>query len=101
MATKQKPAHYRGRYHVQSAKLRQAAYANPSTTCWRCGRTLTEVRAKNPRAKWTAGHLIDGQPDGPLAPECSPCNFRAGQALAAQHRRKHRPQPPNVTDLTW
>lgn len=86
-----KPAHYRGSYHVDSAHVRAMAYANPETLCWRCGRTLAQIRQVKPRARWTAGHLIDSLPGGPLAPECSPCNYAAGGKLR-HHTR---------TDLTW
>lgn len=83
-----KPPHYRGRYHVQAATLRAHAYANPDTTCWRCHRTLEQIRQHHPRARWTAGHLIDGQVGGPLAPECSPCNYSAGAKLGNRNRRE-------------
>lgn len=88
-----KPPHYRGTYHVQAARLRAAAYANPHTTCWRCGLTLHQIHRAHPRAKWTAGHLIDGQPGGQLAPECSHCNYSNGQRL--------RHQAAQRTELTW
>lgn len=86
-----KAAHHRGTYHVQAARVRARAYANPSTRCWRCGATLTQIQARRPRARWTAGHLIDGQPGGTLLPECSPCNYGAGAKL------RHRTN----TALTW
>lgn len=83
-----KPAHYRGTYHVASAKVRAAAWANPLTTCWRCRLTMQQIHLTHPRAKWTAGHLVDGQVGGPLAPECSPCNYAAGGRL--RHTRRSR-----------
>lgn len=88
-----KPAHYRGSYHTQSARIRARAYANPATTCWRCGLTLAQVRQHHPHAKWTAGHIIDGQPGGPMAPEDSWCNYSQGAKL--RHARAKR------TALTW
>lgn len=81
-----KPPHYRGTYHVRARHVRQAAIADPSTRCWRCGKTLGEIHQSNPRATWTAGHLVDGEPTSPLAPECSPCNYSAGGRLS--HARK-------------
>ncbi len=90
---KAKPLHYQGKYHVQSATVRAVAYADQLTTCWRCGRTLREVKQIRPRARWTAGHLIDGMVDGPLAPECSPCNYAAGARLGNARRRR--------TPLSW
>ena len=85
-----KPPHYRGTYHVQARHVRQAAYANPATRCWRCGATLAEIQTIHPQAKWTAGHLIDTTPNSPLAPECSPCNYSNGARL------RHRQTP-----LAW
>ena len=56
-------AHYHGDYARRAAALRDAANANPSTTCWRCGDLA------RPGDPWQAGHINDGQPGGPLAPE--------------------------------
>lgn len=86
-----KPPHYRGSYHVRARHVREAAYANPTTRCWRCGKTLGEIHKTHPGATWQAGHLVDGQVNGPLAPECSPCNTSAGGRL--RHRRR--------TGLAW
>lgn len=89
-----KPAHYRGDYHVRARHVRAAAYADPTTRCWRGGHTLAEARALwGTHVKWTAGHLVDGQEGGPLAPECSHCNYGAGARL--------RNGPGPRTDLTW
>lgn len=95
MPSRVKGAHHMGTYHQASARVRAAAYANPGTRCWRCGRTLPEIRKLKPRAKWTAGHLNDGQVNGPLAPECSPCNYSAGATL------RHRCTPPATTTQRW
>lgn len=93
-----KPAHYRGNYHVTARAVRQAAYANPDTRCWRCGLKLQDHRPhKNGKpARWTAGHVVDGQAGGPLAPEASTCNFRAG-AVAGNAARTSSTR----TELTW
>ena len=84
---RRKPAHYRGTYHVASRKVREAAYADPSTRCWRCGKLLHE---HGPRARWTAGHLIDGDPTSPLAAEASTCNYSAGAKRGAQMQAARR-----------
>lgn len=87
-----KAPHHRGRYQQQAAKIRAAANADPTTRCWRCRRTLAQIRVAKPKARWTAGHIIDGTVDGPLAAECSPCNFAAGARLT-NARRDPRPNP--------
>lgn len=67
--------HHSGSYHVQARKVRDWANANPDTArCWRCNR----LAHQHPPGKWTAGHVIDGQAGGPLAPEWSSCNYAAG-----------------------
>ena len=93
-----KPPHYRGSYHVEARKVRQRAAADPTTECWRCGRTLDQHPAHRNGAppRWTAGHLLDGVPGSPLAPEASTCNYSAGAKLGAN--RRHRGQR---TELTW
>jgi len=53
---------------------------------------MVEIHESKPDAIWTAGHVIDGQVDGRLLPECSPCNYGAGARL--------RNGPPR-TGLTW
>lgn len=85
---KPKQAHHRGTYHRRSRLVVAAARADLSTRCWRCNRTMAEIRKVKPRAIWTAGHLVDGQIEGELRPECSPCNFGAGGRL-----RHHKPHP--------
>jgi len=70
--------HYTGSYKRTALRMRATANADPTSTCWRCKRTLGEIHATRPDARWTVGHLIDGDPQSPLAIECSPCNFSAG-----------------------
>jgi hypothetical protein len=67
-------------YQVRARQLRQRANADPSTRCWRCGLTLVEAQDRCPdkRIVWHAGHVIDGDNDGPLLPEHSHCNTSAG-----------------------
>lgn len=84
--------HYGGDYARRARAVRTAANADPSTRCWRCGRTL----AQHPRHKtgkaatWQAGHLNDGQEGGPLAPEASTCNSVAGAKAGAARKRSFR-----------
>lgn len=75
--------HYAGPYDRRSAEVRAAAYADPSTICWQCLRTIAEHQRK-----WTAGHEYDGdaRPNAPLWPECEECNFTRG-AIAGNARR--------------
>jgi hypothetical protein len=67
-------------YQVRSRQLRQRANADSSTRCWRCGLTLLEAREREPQRQivWHAGHVIDGDNNGPLLPEHSHCNTSAG-----------------------
>lgn len=78
---KSKPAHRRGSYQRRAKAVTTAADADPSTRCWRCQRTKAEHGRR-----WHAGHLNDGQVDGPLAAECEQCNTSAGGRLGAQRR---------------
>lgn len=81
----QKAAHHRGPHQVEAKAITDAAYANPATRCWRCERTLTEVREQtNPAATWDAGHTAG--PGSPKLAECSPCN-RADGARTTNRRR--------------
>lgn len=88
-----KKPHHMGDFDRRGRLIRAAAYANPATRCWRCGLTLEERRATHPRARWTAGHLIDGQTGGAMAAECSPCNYSNGASMGNRMRKR--------TDLTW
>ena len=77
-------SHYSGDYQRRARAVRQAAYADPTTRCWRCGRTLVEHGAT---ARWDAGHVRDGDPLSPLAAEASSCNRSAGAAAGNRRRR--------------
>lgn len=81
--------HHRGNYPAMARAIRDAANANPTTRCWRCGRTLDQhpTHRNGKPAQWTAGHINDGQVDGPLAPEVSTCNYSAGAALGNERMR--------------
>ena len=106
MPSKTKAPHHRGRYHQQSRALVAAAYADPNTRCAKCGRTLAQhppTKTGNP-PRWSAGHVIDGQINGPLQPEVLSCNSRAGAALGNHQRAMNRPKPiyfQRRTELTW
>jgi hypothetical protein len=93
-----KAPHHRGSYHRRSLALVAAAYRDPTTRCWRCGRTLAEhpnTTTGNP-PKWSAGHVIKGQVDGQLLPEVLSCNVRAENA----HRKAMR-SAPRTTRRRW
>lgn len=83
-------AHHRGTYPARARALRARANADPLTRCWRCGRTLAEhpPHRNGKPARWTAGHLVDGQENGPLAPEASTCNYAAGAVLGNKRRSR-------------
>ena len=85
MPSKTKGPHHRGTYHVRARQVRAAAYANPATQCWRCGRTLNQHK---PGDRWTAGHIHDGDPNSPLLPEARSCNSSAGATLGNQRRNQ-------------
>ena len=95
------PLHYRGSYQARARRVRAAAYADPRTRCRRCGRTLADhPNQRNGRAPtWHAGHVIDGDPRSPLAPEVSTCNSVAG-ARDANQRRKAESEPLR-TSRSW
>ena len=84
-----KPAHRRGSYQRDAARVRALAYADTSTRCHRCGKTLAEHRPhrNGTPATWDAGHIEDGRAGGALVPEASTCNRSAG-ASDGNRRRK-------------
>lgn len=73
-------AHYLLGYDRRRRLLVAAANANSNTKCWRCGLTLEQHQPHHSGkpAKWTAGHVRDGDPLAPLLPEASTCNYSAG-----------------------
>ncbi len=75
-------AHYRGGYARRAAAVRARANVDPTTRCWRCGRTKAEHGQP-----WQAGHVVDGLVGGELRPECRTCNASAG-ATAGNLTRK-------------
>lgn len=74
-------AHYAGDYQRRARALRAKANANPDTRCWVCNRTKAEHGRD-----WVAGHIVDGQIGGPLAPECDECNSKRGAVHGNQKR---------------
>jgi predicted kinase len=75
------------------------ASATPQSKCWRCGKRLQEHRPHRDGkpVKWTAGHIIDGDPRSPLALEASTCNYRAGGTIGARiTNRAREPRSPNA-----
>jgi hypothetical protein len=91
---------YTGTYPRRAKSVRDAAWANPSTRCWRCKRTYPEaVRLWGKKAAcWQAGHVVDGHPRSPLAPEHAKCNTAAGGRLgkAKQTAQGTQPVSPNA-----
>lgn len=87
-----KPAHHRGTYHRRSLALVAAARADPSTRCWRCGKTRDQfgTYSTGRPVDWDAGHVIAGDPDSPLLPECGRCNRAAGARLGNKRRNANR-----------
>ena len=83
-------SHYGGSYQLRARAVRAAAYANPLTQCWRCGKTLSE---HGPGARWDAGHVRDGDPTSPLAPEAASCNRSAGATLGNVRRQQRQVNP--------
>ena len=95
---KVKAAHHRGTHQVRARAVVDAANRDPMTRCWRCGLTLAEhpKHKTGKRARWTGGHVIDGQVGGLILPEASTCNFTHGARLGNQRQRR----TPDIS-RTW
>lgn len=76
-----KADHHKGTHQARARKLVAAANANPSTVCGRCGEPA------RPGDPWQAGHVNDGQVNGPLRPEHRSCNASAGATMGNQRRQ--------------
>jgi hypothetical protein len=90
---------YRGSYPSRSKRIREDAYANPGTICWRCTRTYAEaVKLWGPKgAAWQAGHKVDGHHGSPLAAEHAYCNAAEGAKRGHRRRAKRQnPRSPNA-----
>jgi hypothetical protein len=104
---KVKAPHHRGTHQIRARRLTAYAYANPDTRCWRCGLTLAQhpPHKTGKPARWTAGHVNDGEMGGLLLPEASTCNYAAGAELGNQRspwRRRTPPTPPRgKTSRQW
>src|SRR3954468_17697206 len=72
--------------------VRAAAKRDPTPTCWSCGLTLDAHPQRNGKQQtWTAGHLVDGQPDhtltlNDLRAEASGCNYSRGASYGNRQR---------------
>lgn len=87
--------HHAGPYARQARNLRAAANANPDTRCWRCHLTHAEYAAIHgtTAAAWQAGHVVDGQANGQLAPEHARCNHSAGASHGNRLRAPRSEDP--------
>ena len=81
-------SHYDREFKIRAKRVRDAAYADPSTRCWSCGLTMAEAKAAEPgrRITWDAGHTVDGDRYAPLLAEHSSCNRSRGAAVGNQRR---------------
>lgn len=75
-----KPVHRTNRWKVLARRICAAAYANPETKCWRCGRTLAQ---HPPGDRWQAGH-VDDTNHSLILPEARSCNASHGARYGAQ-----------------
>ena len=98
-----RPAVHGTNYRRLAPLVVRWARTHPDARCWRCGNTIDQCRPhRNGKpARWTAGHLKDGQPDTTLtltslAPECSPCNSSAGASFGNRGRVE-----PRTKALWW
>jgi len=89
---------HRGTYHRRAKRLRALAYANPATLCRRCGKTHAQALALwgERAAAWQAGHVVDGHPGSPLAPEHARCNTSAGGKRGVERKAMRAPRSPNA-----
>lgn len=78
-------AHHRGTHQADSARIRDAAYRDPTTRCRRCGLTLAEKRLEKPNDGWDAGHPEIGEVG--LAAEHISCNRSAGASHGNRMRQ--------------
>lgn len=95
-------AHHAGTYATDARLVRAQAWADPATRCWRCHLTHAEYATLHGdrAARWTAGHVVDGQVGGELKPEHARCNYSAGTRLLNAIQRG-RPRTRNQHTRTW
>lgn len=67
--------HYKGSYQARARKVRKLGEEGRAL-CWLCG------RGNVPGVKWSAEHVIEGDPASPLLPTHLPCN------IARENRRR-------------
>ena len=72
-------SHYSGDYAARAKVVRQRARLVP-TLCARCGKLIEAHQPVD------AGHVNDGQPNGPLRAEHATCNRSAGAILGNRRR---------------
>lgn len=90
---------YGGSYPRRAKAVRDAANANPYTTCQApvapggplCGLRLDQ---HPPGDSWTAGHVVPHDFHSDLVPQARSCNVREGN-----HRRKQPPSNPH--SVSW
>jgi len=79
-----KAAHHRGAHQRRAKAVTDAAYADPTTTCRRCGLTLEQRQRTHPNDTWDAGHPDSDQVG--YAPEHASCNRSAGATKGNRDR---------------
>lgn len=89
-----KAPQYRGTYHVRSLANLRTWNADPTTRCYVCHRTISEVRQDYPKAKWHNGHRWPNDPAAPLDAWCSRCNI-------AESNRRRGTTTPLPEHLRW
>lgn len=91
---KVKAAHHRGAHQRRAKLVCDWAWAHPDTRCARCGLTYAEAAKRwgQARAKWTGGHVNDGEINGAYQPEHLHCGSSAGATYGNAQRRTSSPQ---------
>lgn len=81
--------HYAGEYDRRARAVRAKANRDPTTCCMSpaCKHANGTLAQHPPGSTWDAGHVNDGQPNGPLQPEVSGCNRAAGAAMGNRRRK--------------
>lgn len=78
-AARQPRPHYAGNYRQRAKAIRDNA-----TNCYLCG------EGPRPNDPFQADHVIEGDPDSPLAPAHRSCNIRKWHQQRKQKREKDR-----------
>jgi hypothetical protein len=92
---------WRGSHPRRAKAVTSAAYANPNTLCWRCGKVLDhpDHRYRDGRPSvWHADHVDDTDPRSALMASASLCNETAGgvrrRAMQLEERNPRSPNAP-------